>query len=136
MIIRICGKGDKERCTVLSEQLLHELRNYWRQSHPEGPWLFPGQTKDGHASLKTTRRVFRKAQKAARINKKATPHSLRHSFATHLIECGTDVTVVQALLGHASLQATQIYTRVSTRHIGRTQSPWDVLAAAGARLRP
>jgi len=130
MIIHVLGKGDKERRTVLSQHLLEELRCYWRAARPDGDWLFPGQTEQGHISTEAVRTAFRKAAHTAGIDKKVTPHSLRHSFATHLIECGVDVTVVAALLGHASLRATQVYTHVSTRHIGKTKSPLDVLIAA------
>lgn len=130
MIIRILGKGDKERLTVLSKRLLEELRCYWRAARPEADWLFPGKTEPGHVSTEAVRTAFRKAAHQAGIDKKATPHSLRHSFASHLIECDVDVTVVAALLGHASLRATQVYTHVSVAHIAKTQSPLDVLIAA------
>ena len=134
-VIRIRGKGDKERCTLLSERLLSGLRDYWRQTRPEGGWLFPGGTRDGHAAKETARKVFHKAARAAGITKDVTPHVLRHSFATHLIDAGTDVTVVQALLGHASLRATEVYTHTSVEQIARTKSPLDLLGTpAGAIL--
>jgi len=127
-VITVHGKGDKERYTMLSSHLLECLRDYWRRERPSRDgWLFPGGTKEGHASPETIRRVFHKVVAAAGITKKVTPHSLRHSFATHLIESGVDVTVVQALLGHDSLSTTQIYTHVSVEQIASTRSPLDLL---------
>ena len=135
MVIRVRGKGDKERCTLLSQRLLSGLRDYWRKTRPQGGWLFPGGTRDGHVGKDTARRVFHKAVRAAGITKEVTPHALRHSFATHLIDAGTDVTVVQALLGHASLRATEVYTHTSVEQIARTKSPLDVLGTpAGSVL--
>jgi len=134
MVVRVRGKGDKERFTLLSERLLFELRDYWRQTQPQGEWLFPGGTRAGHASADTTRKVLHKAIRDAGITKHVTPHTLRHSFATHLIEVGTDVTVVQALLGHASLQATEVYTHTSTKQIARTRSPLDLLGTPAAAI--
>jgi len=134
MVITIRGKGGKERLTMLSSRLLACLRDYWRQERPAGNgWLFPGGTKAGHASPETTRKVFHKVVAAVGITKKVTPHTLRHSFATHLIESGTDVTVVQALLGHSSILTTQIYTHVSTEQIAGTRSPYDLLGTPAAR---
>lgn len=135
MVITIRGKGSKERLTMLSARLLTCLRDYWRKEKPAPDgWLFPGQTPDGHASVKTTRTVFHKVIDAVGITKKVTPHTLRHSFATHLIESGVDVTVVQALLGHSSILTTQIYTHVSAEQIARTRSPFDILGSPAARL--
>jgi len=132
LVIRLIGKGDKERTTLLSLRLLHELRDYWRRTRPSGCWLFPGASQDGHAGTDTTRRVFHKAIEAAGITKSVTPHVLRHSFATHLIDTGVDVTVVQALLGHSSLRTTELYTHTSVEQIARTRSPLDLLGSADA----
>lgn len=126
------GKGKRDRYTVLSARLLEYLRDYWRAHRPV-EWLFPGRTKGGHASPDTVRRVFQKAVAASGIRKEVTPHVLRHSFATHLLESGVDVTVLQALLGHASLRATSVYTHVSVEHIGRVKSPLDLLGTPSAR---
>jgi integrase/recombinase XerD len=135
MLIQVRGKGNKERCTLLSERLLRELRDYWRQARPGTGWLFPGRTRAGHLAKETARKVFHKAVRAAGIPKHPTPHALRHSFATHLIDAGTDVTVVQALLGHASVHATAVYTHTSVEQIARTRSPLDLLGTpAGAIL--
>ena len=134
MLILVRGKGGRERHTVLSKRLLRDLRDYWRQSRATGSWLFPGRTRAGHVSVKTVRGVFHQARRSADITKPAVPHSLRHSFATHLIEMGTDVTVVQALLGHKSLQTTEIYTHTSVRLLERTTSPLDVLGTPAAYI--
>jgi site-specific recombinase XerD len=127
-VITVRGKGNKERYTMLSPHLLHCLRDYWRRERPsrEG-WLFPGRTEAGHVGRETVRNVFYKVIRAVGITKKVTPHSLRHSFATHLIESGVDVTVVQALLGHSSILTTQIYTHVSVEQVASTRSPLDLL---------
>lgn len=129
------GKGGVDRYTVLSKRLLQCLRDYWRKSRPHlNGYLFPGGTGLGHACPETVRNVFNKAVADANIKKNITPHVLRHCFATHLLECGTDVTVVQALLGHRRLQTTEKYTHISTEHIARTGSPLDVLGTPGAGI--
>jgi site-specific recombinase XerD len=134
MVITIRGKGGKERLTMLSARLLAFLRDYWRRERPiKDGWLFSGDTSAGHASPETTRRVFHKVIAAVGITKKVTPHTLRHSFATHLIESGVDVTVVQALLGHSSILTTQIYTHVSAEQVAVTRSPYDLLGTPAAR---
>ncbi|MCK4960460.1 MAG: site-specific integrase [Planctomycetes bacterium] len=129
------GKGGVDRYTVLSKHLLQCLRDYWRYHRPQmNGYLFPGGTVLGHACPQTVRNVFANAVADADIKKKITPHVLRHCFATHLLECGTDVTVVQALLGHRSLQTTQTYTHISTEHIARTASPLDALGIPGTGI--
>lgn len=133
-LIRVVGKGDKERCTLLSPRLLRELREYWRETRPQGGWLFPGGTRAGHISKEAARRVFRDAVKAAGIAKKITPHVLRHTFATHLIDAGTDVTVVQVLLGHTSVRTTQIYTHTTVEQIARTRSPLYLLGTPAGSI--
>jgi len=129
------GKGGVDRYTVLSKYLLQCLRDYWRHHRPRiNGYLFPGGTARGHACPDTVRNVFAKAVVDAGIRKNVTPHVLRHCFATHLLECGTDVTVVQTLLGHRSLQATRTYTHISVKHIARTASPLDVLGTPGTGI--
>lgn len=127
------GKGGRDRCTMLSVTLLGFLRNYWRTERRKSPWLFPGQTKAGHASPDTARRVFHLAVASSGITKQVAPHVLRHSFATHLVESGIDVTVVKALLGHRSLATTEVYTHVSLEHLGTLTSPLDLLHAPRRR---
>lgn len=126
------SKGGVERYTLLSQRLLDELRAYWRLDRPSGEWLFPGRPASRHLDPASVRSVFHEAIQSAGIRKEATPHVLRHSFATHLLEKGVSLMVVKALLGHASLRATSIYTHVTLEHIGRTRSPLDVLGFLAA----
>lgn len=127
MVIRVRqGKGKKDRYTMLSTALLEMLRRYWWAARPED-LMFTTRSKDRPITRSTVQRVCKQAQKDAGISKDITPHTLRHSFATHLLESGTNLRVIQVLLGHASPQTTAIYTRVSTELIGKTVSPLDVL---------
>ncbi len=133
MVIHVrAGKGGRDRYTVLSERFLTYLREYWRQHRPL-EWLFPGKTRTGHVCPETVRRVFHAAVAAAGISKKITPHVLRHCFATHLLESGVDIAVIQVLLGHGSLRATEVYTHISVEHIGRVTSPLDLLGTPAAK---
>jgi site-specific recombinase XerD len=133
MVIHVhAGKGGRDRYTVLSTRLLAFLRDYFRRYRPDR-WLFPGQTSEGHASANTSRRVFHAAVASAGITKTVTPHVLRHCFATHLLESGVDIKVIQALLGHGSLRATEVYTHISVEHIGRVSSPLDLLGTPAAK---
>lgn len=128
MVLRVRhGKGDKERYTLLPPRLLHLLRVYWKLHRP-ADWLFPGRTPAGHIHQDTVRQVLAKAAAAAGLGKCA-PHMLRHSFATHLLDQGTDLVVIQALLGHESIRTTTLYAHVSTAKIQKTQSPLERLPA-------
>jgi len=126
MVIRILGKGGKERETLLAHRALAGLRDYYRLYHPV-EWLFPGQKPATALTGRTVQKVFDQACRRADIRKGATPHSLRHSFATHLLDNGVDITFVQQLLGHKSLQTTSIYLHVTTRSLSRIRSPLDLL---------
>jgi site-specific recombinase XerD len=121
------GKGRKDRYVMLPERILLMLRRYWVIERPAMPLLFPGQRPGRCVSHSAVQRAVRESAAAAGITKRVTPHVLRHSFATHLLELGTDVRVIQMLLGHRSIQTTMRYTRVSGQHIARTESPIDVL---------
>jgi site-specific recombinase XerD len=121
------GKGQKDRYVMLSPTLLSLLRDYWRKVRPQHHWLFPGRKPDTHLVENTVRKSLRAAVKAIKLKKRVTTHSLRHAFATHLLELGTDIRVIQALLGHTSIRTTARYAQVSQRFAGRTQSPLDVL---------
>ncbi|MCE6967417.1 tyrosine-type recombinase/integrase [Cereibacter sphaeroides] len=121
------GKGRKDRKVMLSPGLLDLLRDYWREARPEG-WLFPGQAKITPMSPRQLNRAFTSAKTMAGIRKHATLHTLRHSFATHLLEANTDVRVIQVLLGHAKLTTTAQYTHVATKTIRDTVSPYELLA--------
>jgi integrase/recombinase XerD len=135
MVIHVMGKGNKQRQTVLSSRLLNLLRDYWRAERPsKDGWLFPGNTPDGHISPGTVRTIFQEIAAAAGIKKKISPHTLRHCFATHLIESGVDIAVVQEMLGHNSIQTTRIYTHISREKIARTKSPFDLLGTPNAKI--
>ena len=121
------GKGRKDRQVPLSERLLVTLRCHWR-SHRSRPWLFPGQTPDRPLHPSNVQRMFQQTLRRAKIAKRATPHTLRHSFATHLLEAGVDLVTVQRLLGHGSLSTTAHYLHVSRRHLQRTPSLLDLIA--------
>ena len=121
------GKGDKAREAKLSPSLYQWLRNYWARERPPAPYLFASR-KTGKAPRDATiRAALAHAAKQAWIKKRVTPHVLRHSFATHLLEQGTDVRVVGALLGHASLQSTARYAKVTEKLVRQTPSPLDLL---------
>lgn len=127
------AKGGKDRYVMLSKVLLLALRRYWLNERPTD-FLFPGLGSKGHISAKATRDVMRKAADKSPIKKTVTPHLLRHSFATHLLELGTDIRVVQALLGHSHIAATAIYTHISQRHIQHIKSPLDLLETPKAKV--
>lgn len=127
MVIRVRqGKGKKDRYVMLSPKLLPLLREYWKAARPTG-WLFPGQRSDRPITANSVRRACHQARAAAGIEKHVTVHTLRHSFATHLLEAGTDLRTIQLLLGHRSLKTTAIYTHVSAKTLQRTKSPLDLL---------
>jgi integrase/recombinase XerD len=121
------GKGGKDRKVMLSPGLLNLLRDYWLEARPEG-WLFPGNPKINPISSRQLNRAFTSAKHMTGISKPATLHTLRHSFATHLLEANTDIRVIQVLLGHAKLTTTAQYTHVATKMIKDTVSPYEMLA--------
>jgi integrase/recombinase XerD len=120
------GKGGKDRYVMLSAQLLRILRTYWRLARPP-EWLFPRRDGSGPVSITVLHAACRSARAAAGIDKRVTVHTLRHSFATHLLENGTDIRIIQVLLGHNNLSSTARYTKVSSGLIRHTQSPLDRL---------
>lgn len=122
------GKGSKDRFTVLSHRLLIVLREYWRIERPR-PWLFPTARPDEHIHPAAIQQICRDASRVAGITKRVTPHLLRHSFATHLLENGTETRVIQVLLGHRRIDTTARYTAVGPRSLGQIQSPLDNAAA-------
>jgi site-specific recombinase XerD len=119
------GKGKKDRYVPLSATLLLLLREYWRVDRPT-TWLFPGQTPDRPISTRSFGKICFRAREAAFILRKVSPHTLRHCFATHLLEAGTNIRVIQVLLGHKSLQTTARYLNVAGDAIVKTKSPLDV----------
>jgi site-specific recombinase XerD len=124
------GKGQKSRLVPLSEVLLAQLRDYWRTGRPKvkgSPWLFPSEDPAKPLHTTTIEKACQRACAAAGLTKHATPHTLRHCYATHLLEAGTDLCTVQALLGHASLSTTAIYTHVQRKLVTATKSPLDAI---------
>jgi len=124
------AKGYKDRYTLLSETVLNKLRLYLKafQVHKyDAQWLFPGQNKDKHLSKRSAQKVFKRACRKAGINKEVGIHSLRHSFATHLLEQGVDLRYIQNLLGHKSSTTTEIYTHVSNKNLIEITNPFDKL---------
>jgi len=120
------GKGKKDRMVPLSVTLLHLLKEYWQVVRPRH-WLFPSGTKKDHPiTPRSVQRICKRALKAAGIDRGVSIHTLRHSFATHLLEAGTDIRTIQKLLGHRSLQSTQVYTHVAISEVLSTKSPLDI----------
>jgi site-specific recombinase XerD len=127
MVIRVQqGKGGKDRYVMLSAQLLGILRTYWRLARPKD-WLFPGRDPTNPIEVNVLHAACRSACAASGLTKRVTVHTLRHSFATHLLESGTDIRIIQVLLGHSNLSSTARYTHVSSGLIRQTDSPLDRL---------
>jgi site-specific recombinase XerD len=137
MVIHIHkGKGGKDRDVPLCPRLLETLREYWRWKKPK-TWLFPGQPRaEGkHLTAKMVWHVCNDAAQHAGIKKRVSPHMLRHSFATHLLEDGADLATIQVLLGHADLEATSIYLHLSRRHLEKTVNPLEQLSISAITHR-
>ena len=120
------GKGQRDRTVMLSPQLLELLRDWWRAARPQA-WLFPGQNPVNPMTARQLDRAVHAAAQAAGIAKRVSPHTLRHSFATHLLEQNVDIRVIQVLLGHAKLETTALYTRVAVNTIRDVTSPLERL---------
>jgi integrase/recombinase XerD len=136
MVIRVAnGKGGKQRYVMLSPKLLGILRAYWDIERPRRPWLFPGRAGDKPLDPSTLNAACTKAVEATSISKHATLHSLRHAFATHLVEQGVDISIVQALLGHSHLSTTIRYIRVATKTIAAVKSPLEHLKLTVSEMR-
>jgi integrase/recombinase XerD len=136
MMLRVeQGKGRKDRHAMLSPVLLELLRDWYRLARPRG-WLFPGQNPVTPLSTRQLTRACRAAADMAGIGKRVSPHTLRHSFATHLLEQNIDIRVIQVLLGHAKLDTTALYTRVATNTIREVMSPLDRLTPLVAKKDP
>lgn len=117
------GKGSKDRMFILPEKLVNELQSYLSE-HPQNLYLF---SREKPLTTRNIQKIIKNTAKAAQINKKVTPHTLRHSYATHLLESGTDIRIIQTLLGHENLNTTQIYTHVSTEELKKVKNPLDEL---------
>jgi integrase/recombinase XerD len=136
MLIRVeQGKGRKDRNVMLSLHLLELLRAWWKATRPQG-WLFPGRDPVQPMTTRQLNRACHAAAHLAEINKRVSLHTLRHSFATHLLEQNTDIRVIQVLLGHAKLENTALYTRVATKTIQQVMSPLEHIALKLKEIRP
>ena len=127
MTIRVeQGKGGQDRYTLLSPRLLEELRAYWRGARPQ-PWLFPSQRGSRPVSVSCAQRVYERAKREAGVRKRGGIHALRHAFATHLLEAGTDLHTIQRLLGHRHLGTTMRYFHLAQKTLAERPSPLDLL---------
>jgi len=127
MTIRVRqGKGAKDRYTILGERALEVVREYWYAYHPQN-WLFPGEKTGNYLSVSSIQRAFSGTLRRAGISKNASVHTLRHSFATHLLERGIDLYFIQRLLGHTSPKTTSVYIHVARKNIAQIKSPIDFL---------
>jgi len=127
MVIRVDqGKGQKDRYVMLSARLLETLRSWWRLEKPQ-QWLFPSDIPGRHISQDAVEQACQKARRLSGIRKPITPHGLRHGFAVHLLEAGTDIRTIQLLLGHRSLATTARYLSIATSKVCSTSSPLDLL---------
>ena len=143
MLLRVeRGKGGRYRNAILPADLLTLLRQWWKAGRQQGVmlhaqgWLFPGQNATKPISTRHLHRIVVEAAQAAEITKRVGPHTLRHSFATHLLEDGVDIRVIQALLGHSKLETTALYTKVATRTVRAVISPLDKLGIVTPREAP
>jgi integrase/recombinase XerD len=133
MLLRVeQGKGRKDRFAMLSPQLLALLRDWWRIARPR-VWLFPGRDRISPLTTRQFNRAVHATAQVAEIAKRVTPHTLRHSFATHLLEQNIDIRVIQVLLGHSKLEMTSLYTRVASNTIRAVMSPLDRLTPLRGR---
>jgi site-specific recombinase XerD len=136
MVIRVeQGKGRKDRYVMLSPHLLSLLRAWWKAARPQG-WLFPGRDPAQPMTTRQLNRACHAAAQMAEINKRVSLHTLRHSFATHLLEQNIDVRVIQVLLGHAKLDTPALYTRVATKTISEVMSPLEHIAGRFKQAEP
>jgi site-specific recombinase XerD len=139
MVLRVeQGKGHKDRYAMLSPTLLELLRRWWRVAHAKGKmlpggWLFPGQNPVNPLTARQLNRACHAAALAADLDKRVSPHTLRHSFATHLLEQKVDIRVIQVLLGHKKLETTALYSQVATRTLREVISPLELLALGDQR---
>lgn len=134
MLLRVRQSKSKPRHVPMSPRVLRALREHWRAARLRGPGLFPGRAKGGVPARNGVKRALDKIQRTAELSKHVTPHTLRHSYATHLLDLGADIRTVQVLLGHASLSSTSHYTQLSRARLTATPSPIDVLGTPSAAV--
>jgi site-specific recombinase XerD len=118
------AKGRKDRYTILSERIARSIKDYY-DNHGMNGWLFPGVPANHHITIRSAQKIFAQALRNAKVQKSASIHSLRHAFATHLLENGTDIKYIQALLGHTSIKTTERYTHVARNAVLKIRSPLD-----------
>lgn len=118
------GKGSKDRIFALSESLANDVKDYLEKKNDQRVYIF---SEEKPLTTRNVQKILQRAKRVSGISKKATPHSLRHSFATHLLEQGTDIRIIQTMLGHSSLSTTQVYTHISSEQIKRVKNPFDNL---------
>jgi site-specific recombinase XerD len=137
MLLRVNqSKGNKDRHTLLSQVALETLRQYWKEYRPK-EWLFPKDTSpEDHVPIDTIRQAFKRAKRQANLRKPASCHTLRHSFATHLLEAGVDLHTIQVLLGHSSIRTTTVYLHVSNKSLAKIVSPLDLDPPGKSRKKP
>ncbi|MEQ6332545.1 site-specific integrase [Sphingobium sp. MK2] len=136
MVLRVeQGKGQKDRYVMLSPRLLETLTSYWRVTRPTD-WMFPGASSDQPITRDAVGNACKRAHGRSGLSKPVTPHSLRHAFAVHLLEAGTDVRTIQLLLGHRSLATTAQYLRIATNKVCGTTSPLELLPHPTSRVAP
>ena len=127
-VIRIRdGKRGRDRYVMLGDQLLVLLRAYFAKERPRGPWLFPYHDAGTHIPTYQSRRILKRSLAKIDFKKRVTPHTFRHCFATHLLEAGTDLRILQSLLGHSSIRTTALYTHVTTRCVRSLKTPLDLV---------
>jgi integrase/recombinase XerD len=137
MLIRVVqAKGNKDRYTILSPVLLSALRTYWETLKLRSIWLFPSPTGDKPITTGTVQRVFHNAKAKSGVKKGKGVHTLRHSFATHLLEAGYDIRTIQLLLGHKSIKTTLVYLHVSKQNLAMVKSPLDVIEEVTEVVKP
>lgn len=133
MLIRVDqGKGKKDRYTILSERLLKELRIYWTMFRPR-LWLFPSKDPSKPMHIGTAQKIYYTAKKRAKIKRGRGIHTLRHCFATHMLEAGEDVRTIQMLMGHSSILTTMVYLQVTRKKLEKTKSPLDLLVPPNSK---
>jgi integrase/recombinase XerD len=136
MVLRIRGsKRGRERYVMLSARLLSAMRAYWKVARPSGPYLFRGRKPGTLLTREAVHKAIAAAARRAGLGKRVSPHTLRHTFATHLLEAGTDLRTLQVLLGHASIESTTIYLHISTARMQSITSPLDALGTTEGRAR-
>lgn len=128
------GKGGRDRYSKLSPRLLETLRSYWRAERPVGPVVFEGRRPGTPMSPASVRRALARAARQCGLKKRVTPHVLRHSFATHLLESGVDIRTIQVMLGHRSIRSTQLYAQVTAATVANATSPLDLLGTPKGRV--